>query len=111
MKKDEILAKSRKENKDQDLFEKDVSQKGGNAGALVAMILATIFYVVQIFLGGGTNYGLYAVVFSVPTTGYLVKAMRMKKKKDIILAIIYILATLFFSIIHINHLITTSKII
>lgn len=27
-------------------------------------VLATLFFVVQIFTGGGVNYGLYAVVFS-----------------------------------------------
>lgn len=111
MKKDEILEKSRKENKNQDLFEKEVSQKGGNMGALVAMILATIFYVIQIFVGGGTNYGLYAVVFSVPAAGYFVKAIKIKKKKDIILAIIYIIVTLFFSMIHINNLIINSTVL
>lgn len=111
MDKNEILAKSRKENKNQDAFEKEVMRIGGNVAAIVAAILATIFFVIQIFVGGGTDYGLYAVVFSIPTAGYIIKAIYLKKKRDIWLAAIYISVTLFFSIVHIHHLITTSTIL
>ena len=111
MEKDEILEKSRKENKNQDLFEKEVSQKGGNIATIVAAIIGTIFYVIQILVGSGENYGLYAVVLSIPATGYMVKAIDMKKKRDLIISILYIIAVLFFSIIHINNLITSSTIL
>ncbi len=83
MNKEEILEKSRIENKNLDLFEREVSQKAGNLAAIVAAILATVFYVIQVFVGLGQNYGLYAVVFSIPATGYLVKAFRMKNKKTL----------------------------
>ncbi|MDD2427586.1 MAG: DUF6442 family protein, partial [Eubacteriales bacterium] len=63
MNKEEILAKSRAENKNQDVFAKEVSRIGGNVAAAVAAILATIFFVIQILVGSGTNYGLYAIVF------------------------------------------------
>ena len=107
MNKEEILEKSRIENKNLDLFEKEVSQKAGN----LAAILATVFYVIQVFVGLGQNYGLYAVVFSIPATGYLVKAIRMKNKKDIVAAAVFIIVTLFFSVTHVSHLITTSTIL
>ncbi|MDD4772714.1 MAG: DUF6442 family protein [Eubacteriales bacterium] len=111
MKKEEILEKSRKENKNQDVFEKEVSRIGGNSAAVAAAILATVFFVIQIFVGGGTNYGLYAVVFSIPATGYIIKAIYMKRKSHIRLAAIYIFVTLLFSIIHIRYLITASNIL
>lgn len=83
MNKEEILAKSRKENKNQDVYEKEVSQSGGNSATVVAAILATVFIVIQIFVGGGTNYGLYAVVSSALATGYTTKAMHLKKKRHL----------------------------
>lgn len=43
MNRDEILARSRKENKDQDIFEKEVIQRGKQIAAYVAMGLVTIF--------------------------------------------------------------------
>lgn len=111
MNKEEILEKSRIENKNLDLFEREVSQKAGNLAVIIAAILATVFYVIQFFVGLGQNYGLYAVVFSIPATGYLVKALRMKNKKDIVAAAVFIIVTLFFSVTHVSHLITTSTIL
>ena len=39
MRKEEILKKSRRENKNQDLYEKQVMAAGGNAGAVAAIVL------------------------------------------------------------------------
>ena len=44
MQKEEILEKSRRENKNQDPYEKQVITAGGNAGAIAAAILATVFF-------------------------------------------------------------------
>lgn len=79
MEKDQILEKSRKENKNQDIYEKEILKEGRNIGAATAGILATVFFVIQILTGGGINYGLYAVVFSIPAAAFTVKAFRMKK--------------------------------
>lgn len=83
MEKDQILEKSRKENKNQDIYEKEILKEGRNIGAATAGILATVFFVIQILTGGGINYGLYAVVFSIPAAAFTVKAFRMKKKHEI----------------------------
>ena len=80
MEKDQILEKSRKENKNQDIYEKEILKEGRNIGAATAGILATVFFVIQILTGGGIHYGLYAVVFSIPAAAFTVKAFRMKKK-------------------------------
>lgn len=109
--REEILAKSRNENKDKDLYEKEVQVKAGNIGACTAAILATFFFVVQILVGGGMNYGLYAIVFSVPATGYIVKSLNMKHKRDIVFAIIWTVAALMFSVVHIYGLIASSTIL
>ena len=111
MNKEEILEKSRMENKNQDIFEKEVMKEGGNIGAIVAMILATIFFVIQIFVGGGMNYGLYAVVFSIFASGFVVKAIRLKRKHEIFVAFMYVIAVLLFSVAHIYQLISSSTIL
>lgn len=111
MNKDEILAKSRSENKDRDVFEKEVLKEAGNAGAIVAAILCTVFFVIQILVGEGTNYGLYAIFFSVFAAGFTVKAIRMKRKHEIVFAAIYTAAALLFSFAHIYGLITASVIL
>lgn len=111
MNKEEILEKSRKDNRNQDVFEKEVVRDAGNIGAIVAVILATIFFVIQILLGEGMNYSLYAIVFSVPATGFIVKAIRLKRKHEILVAAIYTIAVLGFSAAHIHNLLTSSSIL
>lgn len=46
MNKEEILDKSRKENKNQDAYEKYVIMKGSKYGCITAVILATVFLVI-----------------------------------------------------------------
>ena len=107
MNKDEILSKSRKENKDKDLFEREILVIAGNVGGIVATLLATIFFVMQRLVGDEFNYGLYAVIVSVSAGGFVLRAIRMKRKRDIVLALIYTLATLVLSIVHIYGLLRT----
>lgn len=107
MEKDQILEKSRKENKNRDIYEKEILKEGRNIGAATAGILATIFFVIQILTGGGINYGLYAVVFSIPAAAFTVKAFRMKKKHEIFIAAIYIIFVLLLSASHIYNLVTS----
>lgn len=107
MNKDEILSKSRKENKDRDLHKREVQINAGNVGSIAAIFLATIFFVTQSLVGGGLNFGLYAIIFSVSAASFVVTALRMKQRRDIVLAILYTLATVILSYIHISKLITT----
>lgn len=111
MNKDEILAKSRKENKNQDIYEREVLKASGYLSAVTAACIAGIFYIVQILLGKGQNYGLFAVVFSISATSFIVKAIRFKRRKDIGLAVAYSMITLMFSIVHIAQLFMTSTIL
>ena len=68
MNKDEILAKSRAENKNKDVYEQEVLKQASRSAVVVQMALATLFFVTQIFTGGGVNWGLWALVriFSYP---------------------------------------------
>lgn len=111
MNKEEILKRSRTENKNQDVYEKEVTRDAANYGACAAGILATIFFIVQIFVGGGMNYGLYAVVFAIPAAGFIYKAIRLRRRHEILVAIVYTVATLMFSAAHLYNLITSSAIL
>lgn len=111
MNKEEILEKSRKENKNQDVFEKEVIIQGNRYACLAAAILATIFFVIQIFTGGGMDYGLYAVVFSMPMAGFWMKYAKLRKKHELFVAICYTVAVVLFSALHIYELIASSAIL
>lgn len=106
----EILEKSRLENKNKDLYEQEVIKEGGNTGAVVAGVLATIFFIIQILVGKGINYSLYAVIFCISATGFTVKAYKLKRKHEIIVAILYWIIVILFSVAHIYNLISTSTV-
>ncbi|NGZ74207.1 DUF6442 family protein [Saccharibacillus alkalitolerans] len=103
--KEEVLLKSRQENKNRDLFKREAEITAGFAGSITAILLATIFFVTQTLLGDGFDFALYAVIFSVPAAGFIVKAIRMKRKRDIVLSIIYTLSAIILSVFHFVNLI------
>ena len=57
MNQDEILAKSRAENKNKDVYEQEILKQASESAVVVQMVLATIFFVTQILVDNGTNWG------------------------------------------------------
>lgn len=110
MDRNEILEKSRKENRNQDIYEREIIRLGGNTGAIAAVCLATLFFVLQIFLGGGMNYGLYAVAFSIPAAAFTVKAVKLKRRHEILLACTYLLLVGLCTAAHIYRLVTVAAV-
>ncbi|MDO4479626.1 MAG: DUF6442 family protein [Erysipelotrichaceae bacterium] len=111
MNKEEILERSRKENKNQDIYEKEIIILGNRYACIAAAVLATIFFVIQIFVGEGIDYGLYAVVFSLTMAGFWIKYIRMHKKHELLVAICYTVMVLIFSAVHIYGLVSASQIL
>ncbi len=96
MNKEKILESSRRENKNRDLAEMEVTAQAGNiagrVGATVCVVLTLIF---RIFT---KTYFLspWVVYFSILTTHTLVKYARLKRKTDLILGILYLAMCLTF---------------
>ena len=111
MNKEEILERSRKENKNQDIYEKEVIIQGNRYACIAASVLATLFFVIQIFTGGGMNYGLYAVVVSIPMAGFWVKYIKLHKKHELFVAVCYTILVLLLSAAYIYGLVAASRIL
>ena len=111
MDKDEILAKSRAENKNKDVYEQEVLKQASRSAVVVQMALATLFFVTQIFTGGGINWGLWAIVFSANMTINWVKYMKLRRKSELMIAIAYTLLVSVMSGYHIYHLIISPAIL
>ncbi len=111
MKKEEILAKSRAENKNKDIYEQEVLKQGAGIAFLVAAVLAAVFCAVQIFVGGGTNCGLWAIVFSGSMATFWVKWFNLKRRHELVMALFYTAIVTAFSACHVYSLITTSTIL
>ena len=109
MNKEEILERSRKENKNKDVYINEINTKGGNIAAIVGLILTTIIFISEILLGFGMNYGLYGIVFSVTGTSNLYKAIKLNTNK--IFPIFTLIMAITFIVAHIYNLINKSTII
>ena len=111
MNKEEILEKSRKKNKNKDIYEQEILKQGNVAANFVMIVLATVLFVVQIFTGGGINYGIYAIVFSGSMATFWVKWLKLRKKHELIMGFLYTIIVIAFSAAHIYNLIITSTIL
>lgn len=111
MNKEEILTKSRAENKNKDIYEQEVLKKASNNAVIVQMFLATIFFVTQIFVGGGINWGLWALVFSTNMTTFWVKYIKLHRKHELVIAIVYTILVSIMSGYYIYELIVSSTIL
>ena len=111
MNKDEILAKSRAENKNKNIYEQEVLKQASRSAVVVQMVLATIFFVAQIFAGGGINWGLWALVFSANMTINWVKYSKLHRTYELIIAIVYAILVSVMSGYHICNLFVSSTIL
>lgn len=83
MKKEEILAMSRKENKNKDIYEIEVENKGCKIAALAMLILITVYYCYEIFTGKGQNYTLYSLVSIYCTVAYGYRSIKLEKRRGL----------------------------
>lgn len=108
MNKDEILAKSRAENKNKDVYEQEVLKQASRSAVVVQMALATIFFVTQILVDKGINWGLWALVFSTSMTINWVQYIKLRHRQELITAIVYTVFVSVMSVYYIYNLITSS---
>lgn len=111
MNKEEILEKSRAENKNKDIYEQEVLKQASTGAVIVMMVLATIFFAAQIFVGGGTNWGLWALVFSANMMTFWMKYIRLHRKHELVMAVAYTILVSALSVCHIYNLIVSSTIL
>ena len=105
MNKEEILQRSRAENKDQDLYAKEVQREGTHLAAGAALILATIFFVLEIFLGDGLNFAFYAIIESFLASSQFSLWKATKNHRNRNFAILFTILTVLMAGIHIIDLI------
>ncbi len=81
MKKEEILEKSRKENKNKDMVTLQESYKGATYAAIAMVLLAFVYFTYEMLQGKGTNYALYSLIcmYNAVLNGWL--ALKVKESK------------------------------
>lgn len=111
MNREEVLEKSRKENKGSDLYEDALMKEGGNLAFGMITVLAVVFTCIQRFLDVGRNFGVWALVMAVPASGCIVRAFRTKDRWDIVRAAAGCGAVVLNSVLYIRDLIAAASVL
>lgn len=109
MNRKDILAKSRKKDLNQDLYAQSIGANASAISSFVSLLLATLFFVLQSLINKEFRYGLYALVLSYAAVNYIVRAVAMKRTKDMVLALVALLASVVFSLRFVYLLLTTAN--
>lgn len=108
MEKEEILAISRRENKNRDLAEAATAQQAGNiagrAGACVCCLVSVVF----VWATGTMLYSPWVIYFSILGTHSLVIYRKKKRKTELTLTILYFVMFLLFLVLFVVRLIGVS---
>ena len=90
MKKEEILNASRNENKNRDLVELEVIYQAGiyasRVGAFVCCIISVLYSVLMHTL----PYSPWVIYFSIITTQWSVRFIKLRHKSDLVLAVLFL---------------------
>ena len=93
MNKDEILKASRKENKNKDLAEIEVMLQAGSHASKVGALVCCLISLLSSVLAHIMLYSPWIIYFSIIATQWLVRFIKMKRKSDLVLAILFLCLT------------------
>lgn len=99
MEKEEILAISRRENKNRDLAEAATAQQAGNIAGRVGACVCCLVSVVFVWATGTMLYSPWVIYFSILGTHSLVIYRKKKRKTDLTLTILYFSMFLLFLVL------------
>ncbi len=89
MKKEEILEASRKENKNIDHVEQEIARFSGSISAAVGVCVCALISLLSSTIADMMLYSPWAIYFSIVSTNWLVRAIRLKKLSDFMIAAIF----------------------
>ena len=94
MNKEEILAKSRQDNKNQDLVAAKADSTSASIAVIIALFYSLIVYMVQLTSGNGVNYSLFSLIALINAVINVYKSFALRKKIYIFQAVVWVLATI-----------------
>lgn len=96
MNREEILAKSRNENQNRDIYELEVMRKGQRIAGLIGVsVTFALLLIERVILDVGMNYGYFLIILSAGTGLWLYKAVKLKRKHEALLAALWAVLTVY----------------
>lgn len=101
MNKEEVLTKSREENRNIDIAEQDVIQQSSSIATKVGLLLCCVINIVQVIISSEVNSSCWVVYFGMMGTLFLVKFLKLRRKHELALTILYYAVGIFFFAVYI----------
>lgn len=104
MEKEDILEISRKENNNKDLAEIEISAQAGNIAGRVGACVCCLISAIFVWANKTMLYSPWVIYFSILGTHYLVKFVKLKRKTDLTITVLYFAMCLFFLVFFVLRL-------
>lgn len=111
MEKEKILEASRNDNQKKDLAEIENENTAVKYSAFAMIVLATVYFCMEIFIKGKTNYALYSIIALYSAVFYGYKAIKDRKKLHIFNCVIWGIVTIILTVLYIKDIFATSTIL
>ncbi|MBQ2069981.1 MAG: hypothetical protein IJU64_04290 [Bacilli bacterium] len=105
MKKEEILLRAQEENKGRDVADLDAQRKGAYIAYFVGLFLIIVWDVVEGIRFHQINYGGNMALFAMASTAFSVKYIKIRKRHELLVALVYGLGAVTFSVLWILQLV------
>ena len=89
MDKDEILKRSREENKDRDLVELEVLHRANNIALSVSMLICALISVLHAVFRDSPDYAVWIVQFGILSAVMLVKFAKLRRRHELLFGLLY----------------------
>ncbi len=89
MEKDEVLKKSRAENKDRDFVELEALHRANNIAVSVSMLICALVSVLHAIFRDSPDYAVWIVQFGILSTVMLVKFTKLRRRHELLLGLLY----------------------
>ena len=96
MDKDEILERSRKENKDLDLVELEALNKASGTAYSVGLLVCCLLAAITAICQGRVDYSALTLMASIRSTVMLVKFAKLRRWHELVIGLFYLFVAIFF---------------
>ena len=104
MNKDDILEKSRRENKGPDEMEQYVMAAAGKIAAKVGMLVCCVVAILQVIFTDAISFESW-MIFSILAATFIVKYVKLHSKHELWVAVLYTVLFIMFAVLFLIRLV------
>lgn len=103
MDKEEILAKSRKENRDRDFVEEEAVHKAYSFAFSVGMLVCGLISVLNAIFRDSVAFSVWIIMWAMWSCMFLVKYQRLHKRHELLFGLLYAGLSVFFFVLYLHR--------